>query len=295
MGHRQGRHRRVRTHRRVPRSSFVAAPAALVATAAAVALGLQGAGAGDPGVQAGEPPAMESAVTRQPLASRGGARSPAPDPDARALADERMGPVERALRPSAIQRAVRRADERRWTTTELNIWSRPDERAAQLGVLDERVRVRVTGRRLLGRVEIVVKGKARWVTLGYLADEKPPAEPSVGGACLNGTSVPSGVSSNIVAIHQAVCANFPEIGTYGTLRGDGEHAQGIAMDIMVSGDTGWQVAEFLRANSSSLGVSYVIHARQIWSVQRGGEGWRAMADRGSVTANHYDHVHVTTF
>ena len=31
------------------------------------------------------------------------------------------------------------------------------------------------------------------------------------------------------------------------------------------------------------------------SVQRGGEGWRGMSDRGSATANHYDHVHVSTF
>ena len=33
----------------------------------------------------------------------------------------------------------------------------------------------------------------------------------------------------------------------------------------------------------------------IWSVERGGEGWRGMSDRGSTTANHYDHVHVTTY
>jgi hypothetical protein len=25
---------------------------------------------------------------------------------------------------------------------------------------------------------------------------------------------------------------------------------------------------------------------------RAGEGWRAMPDRGSATANHYDHVHI---
>ena len=26
-----------------------------------------------------------------------------------------------------------------------------------------------------------------------------------------------------------------------------------------------------------------------------GEGWRGMSDRGSTTANHYDHVHVTVY
>ena len=56
-----------------------------------------------------------------------------------------------------------------------------------------------------------------------------------------------------------------------------------------------QVADFVRANFSDLGVNYVIHAQQIWSVDRSSEGWRFMEDRGSVTANHYDHVHVTTY
>ena len=101
------------------------------------------------------------------------------------------------------------------------------------------------------------------------------------------------MSPNVQAVHQAVCAAFPEITAYGTFRSDGEHAQGIAVDIMVSGDRGWQVAEFLRSNYSQLGVNYLIYSQQIWSVDRSGEGWRGMEDRGSTTANHYDHVHVT--
>jgi hypothetical protein len=107
--------------------------------------------------------------------------------------------------------------------------------------------------------------------------------------------VPGGVSPNIVKVHQAVCAAFPEITAYGTFRGDGEHARGIAVDIMVSGARGWEVANFVRAHYRELGVSYVIFSQRIWSVERGGEGWRGMSDRGSATANHYDHVHVTTY
>jgi hypothetical protein len=30
-------------------------------------------------------------------------------------------------------------------------------------------------------------------------------------------------------------------------------------------------------------------------VERSSEGWRYMSDRGSTTANHYDHVHVSVF
>ena len=64
---------------------------------------------------------------------------------------------------------------------------------------------------------------------------------------------------------------------------------------MVSGDRGWQVANFVRENYVALGVSYVIYSQSIWSVERGGEGWRGMSSRGSATANHYDHVHVSVF
>ena len=64
---------------------------------------------------------------------------------------------------------------------------------------------------------------------------------------------------------------------------------------MVSVAAGWEVAEYVRANHAALGVSYVIYSQKIWSVQRSGEGWRGMSNRGSATANHYDHVHVTTY
>ena len=64
---------------------------------------------------------------------------------------------------------------------------------------------------------------------------------------------------------------------------------------MVSGARGWEVAEFVRANYAELGVNYVMYSQKIWSVDRSSEGWRYVEDRGSVTANHYDHVHVTTY
>jgi len=64
---------------------------------------------------------------------------------------------------------------------------------------------------------------------------------------------------------------------------------------MISGETGWAIADFLRANYSALGIEYIIYSQNIWSVERAGEGWRGMSDRGSTTANHYDHVHVTVY
>ena len=202
----------------------------------------------------------------------------------------------------ATLRAVRNADTKLWTTTDLNLWTEPGNGAKKIGLLQNEKKVLVTGRKHDGRIEVVWKGRSAWVTTGYLSEEKPVEEVASDGSggdvnatCTNGTSVPSGVSPNIVAVHEAVCANFPEITTYGTFRGDGEHAEGLAVDIMVSGDRGWQVAEFVRAHYSELGVNYIMYSQRIWSVDRGSEGWRYVEDRGSTTANHYDHVHVTTY
>jgi len=94
-------------------------------------------------------------------------------------------------------------------------------------------------------------------------------------------------------VHRAVCAAFPSVRSYGTWRNDGEHGQGRAVDVMVSGDLGWEIANFLRSNAGKLGIDYLIYSQKIWSTDRAGEGWRGMASRGSATANHYDHVHVT--
>ena len=64
---------------------------------------------------------------------------------------------------------------------------------------------------------------------------------------------------------------------------------------MVSVPLGWQVADYLRANAGELGLYDIIYSQKIWTAQRSAEGWRYMADRGSITANHYDHVHVKAF
>jgi hypothetical protein len=215
-----------------------------------------------------------------------------------------------------------KATDHKFATAALNIWTAPREQGKRLGLLDWGKKVAVTGQVEGHWAEVLVtEGKrdvVRWVNADYLANKKPKPEkaatsgttgttsggstsgsapapgPSTGGSCTNGTSV-SG-APGVVAVHQAVCANWPAITSYGTYRADsGDHGSGRAIDVMISGDTGWQIAEFLRANYSSFGISYIIFSQKIWSVDRAGEGWRYMEDRGSTTANHYDHVHVSVY
>lgn len=306
-------HKRDANARRRPRAAFIAAPIALVATAAAVAGGvvvteptanqLSSVTAADgadalaaQGGQAATAPVPSSSPTesRQPLVSRSTSRLQAMQ-NAGVVPGQELKKISKAdamLAPAVVAKAVRTASTQLWTTAELNLWTRPDDKAQQVGTIEEGEKVLVTGRSLGEREEIVVEGAARWVSAGYLSEEEPLA---LGGACTNGTSVPSGVNTGVKLVHEAVCADFPEISTYGTFRSDGEHSEGRAVDIMVSGERGWEIANFLRENYAALEIEYIIYAQRIWSVERSGEGWRGMSDRGSTTANHYDHVHVTVY
>jgi Bacterial SH3 domain len=111
-------------------------------------------------------------------------------------------------------------------------------------------------------------------------------------ACASGSAVEAGLVANTILVHRAVCATFPDISAYGGIGGGSEHASGKALDIMTSGARGVEIAAWLQANYSKLGIVEIIYQQKIWTTQRASEGWRPMADRGSATANHYDHVHV---
>ena len=56
---------------------------------------------------------------------------------------------------------------------------------------------------------------------------------------------------------------------------------------------GQAVADWARAHASELNLYDVLWAQHIWTPVRSGEGWRSMPDRGSATANHFDHVHIS--
>ena len=116
-------------------------------------------------------------------------------------------------------------------------------------------------------------------------------------ACASGSAVEAGLTKDAIRVHRAVCALFAGVTGWGGRTGSGgEHSSGRALDIMIpNSSVGQAIANYVRANAKALGVSEVIWSQHIWTVQRSGEGWRSMSDRGSPTANHYDHVHVTVY
>ena len=72
-----------------------------------------------------------------------------------------------------------------------------------------------------------------------------------------------------------------------------DHPSGHALDFMVYGNRalGDSLAAYALQEQEALGITYVIWRQRINSGD--GRGWRAQADRGGITANHFDHVHVS--
>lgn len=69
-----------------------------------------------------------------------------------------------------------------------------------------------------------------------------------------------------------------------------DHPSGYALDFSVSRSTGDRIAEYALENADLLSVKYVIWRQRI---AYPGGGWKRMEDRGTDTANHYDHVHIS--
>ncbi|WP_314991345.1 hypothetical protein [uncultured Gemella sp.] len=77
------------------------------------------------------------------------------------------------------------------------------------------------------------------------------------------------------------------------------HNSGMAVDFMVPVNSaqGDQLAEYLTKHMDELGVYYIIWKQRFYMPQFNIYGpantWNLMPNRGGVTANHYDHVHVS--
>ena len=106
-----------------------------------------------------------------------------------------------------------------------------------------------------------------------------------------------GLTPNSQKLLAQLDKQFPEVRTIYGVRQDPlpDHPSGRALEVMVYSNAalGDRVAEWTRSNAQALNIDYIIWNQRIWSVARSSEGWRHMADRGSVTANHRDHVHIT--
>jgi hypothetical protein len=291
-------HKRDTDARRKPRAALVAGPLALLATASAVTIGVL----------------SQDPASSDIIATQGATTDITRAVDTVSRSDSRLAAVrgekyilhlQDAYDAQLTRKAIEKAHIHVWTTTPLNLWTTPEPDAKKVGLVKEGKKVLITGRRTAERTELVVDGKARWVTAGYLSEDKPVTEtdPTAARSTTAGlssapcpdTSVESGLTSEAVAVYRAVCHAFPQITTYGGWDAHGEHASGRAIDIMTTDKAlGDSIAAFLQSHAAELDLYDVIWWDQIWTPERASEGWRYYGDHGSATANHMDHVHVST-
>jgi|GEM_PF-3099229 len=218
-----------------------------------------------------------------------------PTPTARALmADALSAPA--AAKAIAAPALVGRT--RLYSTGSLNVRSDADTSASLLGAIPRGAKVFATSE---------IDGKYRqiefddgygWVLAASLSDaaDAPVAAGTTMAACPRGSAVERGLRTKTIYIYRSVCALFPEINSYGGLRRGGLpfHKNGRALDLMITthveSELGWRITKYLVAHAREFAIDHIIFEQHIWTPRN--PRWRKMADRGSLNANHFNHVHV---
>ena len=126
-----------------------------------------------------------------------------------------------------------------------------------------------------------------------------PAAPDYAGLAV-AKSENAGLQPQTAAFKEEIANLFGITSFSGYRPGDsGDHGKGLAIDFMVPVNSalGDQIAEYAVQNMASRGINYIIWKQRFYAPYDSKYGpaytWNPMPDRGSVTENHYDHVHVS--
>ncbi|HET3397904.1 TPA: LysM peptidoglycan-binding domain-containing protein [Streptococcus pneumoniae] len=126
-----------------------------------------------------------------------------------------------------------------------------------------------------------------------------PAAPDYAGLAV-AKSENAGLQPQTAAFKEEIANLFGITSFSGYRPGDsGDHGKGLAIDFMVPerSELGDKIAEYAIQNMASRGISYIIWKQRFYvpfdSKYGPANTWNPMPDRGSVTENHYDHVHVS--
>ncbi|VJY22329.1 LysM domain-containing protein [Streptococcus pneumoniae] len=126
-----------------------------------------------------------------------------------------------------------------------------------------------------------------------------PAAPDYAGLAV-AKSENAGLQPQTAAFKEEIANLFGITSFSGYRPGDsGDHGKGLAIDFMVAerSELGDKIAEYAIQNMASRGISYIIWKQRFYALFDSKYGpantWNPMPDRGSVTENHYDHVHVS--
>ena len=134
---------------------------------------------------------------------------------------------------------------------------------------------------------------------GSSATYAAPAAPDYAGLAA-AKSENAGLQPQTAAFKEEIANLFGITSFSGYRPGDsGDHGKGLAIDFMVpvSSALGDQIADYAIQNMATRGINYIIWKQRFYAPYDSKYGpaytWNPMPDRGSITENHYDHVHVS--
>ena len=116
-----------------------------------------------------------------------------------------------------------------------------------------------------------------------------------------------GLQPHVAMMKQFLAKKFNVDPIYG-VRGDSDgtghgHGDGVALDLMlyenggINSTKGQVIADYLAENFKDLGIFYIIWEQKFYAdiqnIYGSANTWSSMPDRGSITQNHFDHVHIS--
>jgi hypothetical protein len=218
-------------------------------------------------------------------------KAPAPAVVKKVMAGTLSNPVSKKVQNALQSQQVM------YSTAQLTIRAKADADSEALGsvIFGEAV---VATNEVEGDYRLVQAGDVEgWVLEENLIKENEELEGGISmQPCDRGSKIEAKLRSDTIKIYRSVCALFPDINSYGGWRAGGRsfHKNGRALDLMLTpkkeSKLGWQITAYLISHYKEFNIDHIIFEQKIWTPSN--QRWRKMADRGSTTANHYDHVHV---
>ena len=185
------------------------------------------------------------------------------------------------------------------TETTAKVLAPVEEAAAETPVVEETTTTEAPVTETVAETQSTPSTYQAEASQGSSATYAAPAAPDYAGLAA-AKSENAGLQPQTAAFKEEIANLFGITSFSGYRPGDsGDHGKGLAIDFMVpvSSALGDQIADYAIQNMATRGINYIIWKQRFYAPYDSKYGpaytWNPMPDRGSITENHYDHVHVS--
>ena len=205
--------------------------------------------------------------------------------------------TEEAVAETTTEASVPAAEPVTETTAEVS--APAEEAVAETPVVEETTTTEAPVTETVAEIQSTPSTYQAEASQGSSATYAAPAAPDYASIAAS-KSENAGLQPQTAAFKEEIANLFGITSFSGYRPGDsGDHGKGLAIDFMVpvSSALGDQIADYAIQNMASRGISYIIWKQRFYAPYPSKYGpaytWNPMPDRGSITENHYDHVHVS--